>query len=145
MVDSSGYLKMIDFGTTKQLRSIHGAYRTNTLIGSPHYMAPEVIAGKGYSFMVDLWSIGVILYEFLCDKLPFGNKSDDPYEIYQQIMKKKLSFPSKMKDINAKAVIKRLLDKNSEIRLGGSYAALKSHVFFQDLDWVYLVLYNSFI
>ena len=35
-------------------------------------MAPEIITGKGYSFHVDLWSLGVITYELLCGKLPFG-------------------------------------------------------------------------
>ena len=137
MVDMTGYLKMIDLGTTKQLKSLYGIYRTNTLVGSPHYMAPEVIIGKGYSFLVDLWSIGVIVYELFVEFLPFGNKSEDPYEIYQQILKQKLSFPSKLKDNNAKVFIRQLLDKNPEARLGGSYASLKAHAFFEDFDWVF--------
>ena len=42
-----------------------------------------------------------------------------------------------MKDIKAKTLIKQLLDKNGETRLGGSYASLKANAFFEDLDWVY--------
>lgn len=38
--------------------------RTNTFIGTPHYMAPEMIMGKGYSYNVDLWSLGIMLYEY---------------------------------------------------------------------------------
>jgi serine/threonine protein kinase len=48
-------------GTAKKV-SIDQRFKTSTIIGTPHYMAPEIITGKGYSFAVDLWSIGVILY-----------------------------------------------------------------------------------
>lgn len=53
MVIENGYCKLIDFGTAKQILD-----RTSTIIGTPHYMAPEVILGEGYSFAVDYWSIG---------------------------------------------------------------------------------------
>lgn len=46
-------------------------------------MAPEVISGKGYNQMVDLWSIGIMLYEFICGGLPFGEDAEDPFEIYK--------------------------------------------------------------
>ena len=59
MVDDKGYLKLIDMGTAKIMKSKVGTMtRTFTIIGTPHYMAPEVISGKGYNFLVDLWSIG---------------------------------------------------------------------------------------
>ena len=71
MMCMNGYLKLVDMGTAKKLK-IERRYRTTTIIGTPHYMAPEIITGKGYSFHVDLWSLGVIMYELLCGKLPFG-------------------------------------------------------------------------
>jgi cGMP-dependent protein kinase len=46
MVDSKGYIKLIDMGTAKNLKNKSG--RTFTIIGTPHYMAPEIIRGKGY-------------------------------------------------------------------------------------------------
>ena len=61
MIDDNGYPRLIDFGTAKMCQS-----RTYTIIGSPHYMAPEVINGKGYNHNVDFWSLGVMLYEFIC-------------------------------------------------------------------------------
>lgn len=60
--------------------------KTFTIIGTPHYMAPDIILGKGYNNLIDLWSLGVCLYEFLCGVLPFGDSSEGPYEIYEEIM-----------------------------------------------------------
>jgi len=57
--------------------------RTFTILGTPHYMAPEVLMGKGYSFPADLWSLGVMLYEFICGSVPFGEDMSDTYKIYE--------------------------------------------------------------
>ncbi len=56
--------------------------RTATIIGTPHYMAPEVILGEGYSFQVDFWSIAICMYEFLSGAVPFGESADDPMQVY---------------------------------------------------------------
>lgn len=61
MLNEDGYIVLVDMGTAKKV-SIDQRFKTSTIIGTPHYMAPEIITGKGYSFAVDLWSIGVILY-----------------------------------------------------------------------------------
>lgn len=76
---------LIDLGTAKPLLKSR-ASRTYTIIGTPHYMAPEIIAGKGYTFSVDLWSIGVCMFEFMCGGVPFGEDLDDIYQIYEEIM-----------------------------------------------------------
>ena len=80
MVTENGYIKIIDFGTAKQVED-----KTKTTLGTPHYMAPEMILGKGYSFEVDYWAIGVCMYEFICGELPFADSSDDTMEIYLSI------------------------------------------------------------
>lgn len=63
MVDSDGYLKLINMAVAKKV-SKEGKYlsKTYTIIGTPHYMAPDIILGKGYNNMVDLWSLGIIMY-----------------------------------------------------------------------------------
>ena len=60
---------------------------TYTIVGTPHYMAPEIFIGKGYSYNVDLWSLGIVLYELLSGFVPFGNDCDDPIAIYEQIIR----------------------------------------------------------
>ena len=66
MIDDKGRLRLIDMGTAKILKSKAGMSRTYTILGTPHYMAPEILVGKGYGLLVDLWSIGICLYEFMC-------------------------------------------------------------------------------
>jgi cGMP-dependent protein kinase len=84
LVEGQGLVKLIDLGTAKQLDTkLIRKGRTTTIIGTPHYMAPEIITGKGYSFLVDLWSLGICLYEFMCGGVPFAEESEDPYEIYE--------------------------------------------------------------
>ena len=58
-----GYIKLIDFGTAKQIID-----RTSTIIGTPHYMAPEVVLGEGYTISIDFWSTGNLLFikQFVC-------------------------------------------------------------------------------
>jgi len=137
MVDHEGFIRLIDMGTCKVLKpSPNGAIsRTFTIIGTPLYMAPEVISNKGYIFYADLWSMGICLYEFMCGIVPFGESLDDPYEIYEEILNKKLLFPAYLTDTKAKLFMDQLLSRTPEKRWGGSYAALKSHTWFSEFDW----------
>ena len=81
MVLGNGYIKLIDFGTAKEIED-----KTKTIIGTPHYMAPEVILGEGYSFKVDFWSIGICMYEFMCGGVPFGENHEEAMDVYLSII-----------------------------------------------------------
>ena len=81
MVLENGFIKIIDFGAAKILKD-----KTTTIIGTPQYMAPEIILGDEYSFEIDYWSIGVCLYEFVYGDYPFGNDADEVIEIYSAII-----------------------------------------------------------
>ena len=105
MINHQGYVKMIDMGTAKNIN--YKPAKTYTVIGTPHYMAPEVLLNKGYSFDVDIWSIGIILFEFMCGLVPFGETCEDPFEIYQEIVtNERIEFPSYMEDKLAQRFIK---------------------------------------
>lgn len=66
-------IKIADFGLSNMMQD--GDF-LKTSCGSPNYAAPEVISGKLYAGPeVDVWSCGVILYAFLCAKLPFDDES----------------------------------------------------------------------
>ncbi|EAR84179.1 CGMP-dependent kinase 5-1 (macronuclear) [Tetrahymena thermophila SB210] len=135
MVDHTGYMYMIDMGAAKLLSKGKSIGRTFTIIGTPHYMAPEIIKGKGYSYSSDLWSVGICLYEFMCGQVPYAEDAQDPYEIYEEINSKDIKFPPFLKDRKAKLLIEQLLQKVPELRLGGSYAALKTNPWFDNFEW----------
>ncbi len=63
-----------------------------TACGTPGYVAPEVLAGKGYEFYCDFWSIGVILYVLLCGYPPFYEESNE--ELFEKIKNADFDFPS---------------------------------------------------
>jgi len=83
MIDKTGYLKMIDFGTSKIINDF-----TQTIIGTPHYIAPEILIGKGYSLTSDYWSLGICMYEIFYGSYPFGNNANDILEVYKEILHK---------------------------------------------------------
>ena len=130
IVEGNGYIKLIDFGIAKQIEN-----KTSSMIGTPHYMAPEVFSGEGYSFGVDYWSVGVCMFEFMCGYVPFGNETTEPMQIYSEIMAtENLTFPSHIKDKNFKSLVKGILNKNPLERIS-NLEKIKIHPWFIGFDW----------
>ena len=130
MIDYNGYLKMIDFGTAKILTDY-----TSTIIGTPHYIAPEILQGRGYSLSCDFWSLGICMYEIFYGKYPFGNYANEVIEIYKEILKDPFSFPnegSKVENVNN--FIKCLLNKKVNERIC-NVSSLKKKDFFQNFEF----------
>ena len=61
-LDTSGYIKIVDFGFSKQVDT---GCKTWTFCGTPEYVAPEIILNKGHDRAVDFWSLGILMYELL--------------------------------------------------------------------------------
>ena len=133
MVSIKGYIKIIDFGTVKEIKD-----RTSTIIGTSHYMAPEITKGEGYSFQVDIWSIAICMYEFFCGKLPFGEDYDDPMDIYRAVSQEELTFPNFVKDEKFIQLMNKMLRKNPTNRLW-KFKQIKEDPYFKDFDWNKLI------
>jgi len=135
LIDQNGYIKMIDFGFACWI----GNGRTFTLCGTPDYMAPEIVAGKGHGKGVDLWTLGVLIYEMLAGYAPFYD--EDPMKMYEKISSGFIAFPEQFSK-EAKEVIWELLQQNSNKRLGvgkDGFKRLKKHPWFKGLDWAALL------
>ncbi|KAG6608362.1 Serine/threonine-protein kinase CBK1, partial [Cucurbita argyrosperma subsp. sororia] len=105
-------------------------------VGTPDYIAPEVLLKKGYGMECDWWSLGAIMYEMLVGYPPFY--SDDPITTCRKIVhwKNQLKFPEDAKlSIEAKDLICRLLcDVEHRLGTGGAYQ-IKAHPWFKDVIW----------
>jgi serine/threonine-protein kinase ULK/ATG1 len=69
----NGIIKLADFGFCKPLKDARDL--SQTMLGSPIYMAPEVLKGEVYTMKADIWSLGVVLYEMLYGFCPFEEKT----------------------------------------------------------------------
>ena len=130
MIDYNGYLKMIDFGTAKILTDY-----TSTIIGTPHYIAPEILQGRGYSLSCDFWSLGICMYEIFYGKYPFGNYANEVIEIYKEILKNNFTFPSENSKVeNVNNFIRCLLNKKVNERIC-NVSSLKKKPFFEGFEF----------
>jgi cGMP-dependent protein kinase len=129
LVTENGFLKLIDFGTAKDIED-----RTTTIIGTPYYMAPEVLLGEGYSFSVDYWSIAICIYEFICGGLPYELTTEDPMDMYIAIIKNEIIFPNFVKDLHLVNLVSSMMNKSYRERLCNMFQ-IKNHVYFYGFDW----------
>jgi cGMP-dependent protein kinase len=102
LLDARGYCKIADFGLAKVIQG-----PTFTLVGTPDYMAPEVIKRSGHGRAVDWWMLGVLLFELLVGHAPFEAPSAD--ETYERVKLgiERVSFSSKFPS-HAKALVRAL-------------------------------------
>ena len=162
VLDSKMHLKLIDFATCKVFnkeisqkandlkkklnlgRSIgleddtdlrNHASRHFSLVGTEEYIAPETIEDKDLSYASDLWSLGIMIYEFLCGVTPFKGRS--VLETYRNIQNfKEIKFSRPNVDAVAQDLVRKLLVKEPSQRLGATNIDdLKNHEYFQGIDW----------
>lgn len=112
MLDADGYIKIIDFGFAKEV-----ADRTYTLCGTPEYLAPELVLGKGHGKGVDYWALGVLVYEMLVGYTPFADEGGDNMAVCRKICEQRLEIPNFV-SAEASSLITALVNRNQNMRLG---------------------------
>lgn len=119
LLDADGNVKVADFGWSVHMIRYS---RRNTLCGTLDFLAPELCQKKDYDLSVDLWSLGILMYEMLYGAPPFEVKSATMQESKDRTMERicdvDLVFPNEPKISNgAKNLVKALLKKEPSKRL----------------------------
>ena len=86
MIDNTGYVKLIDMGFAKPIPFKRGhivSQRSFSLCGTPDYVSPELVLGKGHDHTVDYWAYGVYVYELMVGRTPFFH--DDQNQVFKMI------------------------------------------------------------
>ncbi|GJE91076.1 kinase-like protein [Phanerochaete sordida] len=138
LLDERGHAHITDFNIAvhySERRLLHG------VAGSMAYMAPEILAKKGYTYTVDWWSLGVCAYELIFGRRPFRGKTNS--DLTHSIVKDHLRFPE---DAESKCsrpglqALKGFLERDPAKRLackpnGEGFAELKAHPWFETINW----------
>mmetsp|Transcript_30828 Transcript_30828/g.86397 ORF Transcript_30828/g.86397 Transcript_30828/m.86397 type:complete len:455 (+) Transcript_30828:151-1515(+) len=127
LLDAEGNVCLTDFGFAKETDG-----NTGTYCGTTEYMAPEIIAKKPYSFPADWWSLGCVSYDILSGNPPFRHKNVQT--LHKQILTAKIKFPKYISG-EAVALLKGLLHRDINKRMGTDISKLKNMSFFRGISW----------
>mmetsp|Transcript_68671 Transcript_68671/g.198902 ORF Transcript_68671/g.198902 Transcript_68671/m.198902 type:complete len:423 (-) Transcript_68671:412-1680(-) len=116
LLDGEDHIKLADFGWANLVE----ADKRDTFCGTLDYLAPEMIMGTGHDESVDMWNMGVLLYELLTGKAPFGSSSKEA--TCRLILAVDLRFPPEGFDADALDAISRLCKKRPSERLSAQAA-----------------------
>ena len=111
LISADNKLKLCDFGWAKELT----LENRSTFCGTMEYMAPEIVGSENYDYSVDIWSLGILLYELLFGHSPF--KANTTNNIIQNIKSHELNYDNKNLSNSCKDLIQKLLEMNPQKRL----------------------------
>ncbi|KAK4375482.1 hypothetical protein RND71_006159 [Anisodus tanguticus] len=110
--------------------------KKRSAVGTPDYLAPEILLGTGHGFTADWWSVGIILFELIVGVPPFN--AEHPQKIFDNILNRKIPWPLVPEEMSDEAqdLIDRLLTEDPNMRLGaGGASEVKQHPIFRDIHW----------
>ncbi|OWB76588.1 hypothetical protein B5S32_g741 [[Candida] boidinii] len=134
LLNSRGYLVLTDFGLSKEATIDNPSDFCSSIIGTPEYMAPEVLRGEDYGVSVDWWSLGAVIFDMCTGKPPFTGNNHKA--ISDKIIKQKIKYPFYLSN-DIKDLLNKLLNKNVTKRLDVDikWDTFKKHRFFRKIDW----------
>ena len=97
-------LKLIDFGLATF------SEQEKKIVGTPMYMSPEMIDGNG-TYVSDIWSVGVVVYQMITGKLPFDEGEEDDNQILYEHIKNKEYNKERLNDVKCSEDVKDFIDK----------------------------------
>ena len=112
LINENHILKLCDFGWSVKLNND----KRTTFCGTVEYMAPEIIKKQKYDESIDVWSLGVLLYELVHSYSPFCSGDSDLKKIENNIVQNELEFKEGLSE-EYKDLIKKILIKNSSKRI----------------------------
>ncbi|KAM8967584.1 serine/threonine-protein kinase greatwall isoform 2-T2 [Pelodytes ibericus] len=121
------------YRTPKSVRRGAAQPENEKIIGTPDYLAPELLLGKSHNPAVDWWALGVCLFEFLAGIPPFNDET--PAQVFQNILNRDIPWPEEEEtlSVNAQSAIDILLTIDNTKRAG--LKELKVHPLFHGLEW----------
>ena len=136
LLNNGGRVLLADFGWSN---FADGDVR-KTFCGTPEYIAPEMLAKKGHDTRVDIWSVGVLMFELLAGYSPFVAKNNQ--DLYTNIKKLKIQWPKDMPPL-AKNLIGKILRLNPTERI--SLEEILNHQWFKQTKQIKPLLKNKYI
>ncbi|EGR33098.1 protein kinase domain protein, partial [Ichthyophthirius multifiliis] len=137
LIDELGYIKLADFGLAKEIGEENISSKETAPLGTPQYLAPEIVLRKPHKQNVDFWTIGIFLYEMIAGRPPFCAKGQQ--NLYKQIIQNNVQFTSNF-SFEAQDFIKNLLQSNPEMRIGAQgFDSIKKHAFFFNINWKQII------
>jgi len=133
-LDSDGHVKITDFGLCKE--GIGQEDTTSTFCGTPEYLAPEILEEENYGRSVDWWALGVVMYEMMVGKPPFG-PTNNMEKLFHNILHQPVYFPSFLSE-QGKSILEGLLCRDPTQRLGcgkDDGDEIIRHPFFAGIDF----------
>ena len=135
LLNEGGRILLADYGWSNF--NMEGDVR-KTFCGTPEYIAPEMLLKKGHDTRVDIWSIGILMFELLSGYSPFVAKSNQ--ELYQNIRRLKIQWPKDMPPL-AKNLISKILKLNPADR--PTFDEILNHQWFKQTKQIKPLLENK--
>jgi len=124
---------LADLGITKILQKYQ--LNTNTQVGTPYYLSPELINGDRYNKNIDIWSLGIVMYELIYHHYPFAARNL-PY-LMRKIKMDNIHFPQTNISFRLIELCRKMLDKNPMQRLSSDilYRNILIKPFIKEYPW----------